>query len=170
MLRMARERFAEEGYEVQLLRQSFLELDPGREFDLLLCMHSGLDYVLDEEELAQVFVSFRRCVRPGGLLAFDKCLDEPEFYHEDYGSTRRLSVGKAEFQYHWDHDARRMVQRCTVTRTNGAQKSRHEFVYHLQATDPEHLEAMVHRAGFVTLEPPEQFCVEDPGAGIYRAV
>lgn len=170
MLRMASKRFREAGFNVMLINEDMLSMQPGRTFDMVLCMHSGLDYLLDDEDLARAFVSFRRCLEPGGLLAFDKCLDEPGFYRKDYGNTRTLTVGEAAFDYHWDRPRGMLVQHCVVTRTDRTPPTRHEFVYHLKATRPRVLVDMVERAGFRMLEPLDQFCVEDPGTGIFKAV
>jgi ubiquinone/menaquinone biosynthesis C-methylase UbiE len=170
MLDVARARLRDAGRDVVLLEQDMLALAPDRTFDAAICMHAGLDYLLDERDLAAAFVSMRGCLEPGGLLAFDKCLDEPAFYRADYGNRRRISCGAVEFLYHWDRDAAMLVQHCVVTRRDRKPHARTEFTYHLKATRPERLEEMTRAAGFETLRRPRQFEVSDPGFGVYRAV
>jgi ubiquinone/menaquinone biosynthesis C-methylase UbiE len=169
MLERARKRMRRERCQVLLLRQNLLSLAPGRQFDAAICMHSGLDYLVDEADIARAFASLRGCLLDGGLLAFDKCLDVPSFYRQDCTDKRDLSCGFAEFQYHWDRRRRLMEQRCAVVRTVGT-PHRTEVLYLLKASDPDELVALVEKAGFVVLEPPTPFTVEDPGMGIFRAV
>jgi SAM-dependent methyltransferase len=170
MLERARERMRQAAYEVELKLQNLLELDPGRAFDAAVCMHSGLDYILDDADLGRAFRSLRGCLRTGGLLAFDKCLDEPAFYKDDYADRRELSCGSAEFQYRWDRGKRLLEQRCTVYRDPGRGPRRTTVVYHLKAVPADELAAMVERAGFKVLEWPKTFRASDPGMGIFRAV
>jgi SAM-dependent methyltransferase len=170
MLERATERVDRNGYAAELKLQELTALDIGRKVQAAVCMHSGLDYILDEGQLARAFLSLRGCLEEGGLLAFDKCLDVPDFYREDYSDCRRISCGTAEFQYHWDRTGRMLEQRCIVTRTNGRAPARTEVLYQLRATSPEQLQRMLGEAGFEMLEPVTTFRVANPGMGVYRAV
>ena len=169
MLARASRRALDEGYELELTQQDILDLDPARRFDLALCMHSGLDYLLKEEDLARAFHSLRGCLREGGLLAFDKCLDVPSFYRRSYTDHRRLSCGTADFEYRWDRRRGLMEQHCTVRRTDGRKPAETHVLYHLKATPPDRLHEMLDDAGFETLERVRVFRVSEPGFGIYRA-
>ena len=173
MLDRARQRLRSAGAgagQVELKRQDLLSLAPGRLFDAAVCMHSGLDYILDMADLARAFESLRACLKPGGLFAFDKCLDVPGFYQEDRSDSRPLSCGSVDFAYRWDRTRKLLEQRCVVHRTDGPRPRRTEVVFHLQAVEPAELVAMVEQAGFTTLEEPREFTVLDPGAGVFRAV
>jgi SAM-dependent methyltransferase len=170
MLARCRERLAAAGHGAELLRQDLLHLAPGRAFDAAICMHSGLDYLQDDADLAAAFRSLRGCLRPGGLLAFDKCLDEDDFYRRDYGERRLLSCGRVHMHYHWDRGARLMEQRCTVMRTRGRGPARTKVLFRLRSTSPDVLVRMVEEAGFELVEPLKQFTPSDPGMGIFRAV
>ncbi len=170
MLERARDRIRKAGYEAEFQLHDLLRLDLGRTFDATICMHSGLDYVLEDADLERAFRSLRACLKTGGLLAFDKCLDEPAFYRDDYSDRRDLSCGSVEFEYHWDRARRLLEQRCTVHRRLGSGPSRTSVVYHLKAVPVEDLVAMTERAGLRVLERPKTFRVSDPGMGIFRAV
>ncbi len=170
MLQAARRRASRAGQAVEFLRQDVTDLHPGRTFQLAVCMHSGLDYILDDGRLRQAFRSLRGCLEAGGLLAFDKCLDVPSFYREDYTESRTIPSGTAEFHYRWDRTRRLMEQRCVVSRTDGPEPRRTEVIYHLKATLPADLEQWLAEAGFEVLEPVGEFSVADPGMGIFRAV
>ena len=158
------------GYTAELKLQDLTALDLGRKVRVAVCMHSGLDYILDDAALAQAFRSLRGCLETGGLLAFDKCLDTPDFWRDEYSDTRRISCGTAEFHYRWDRRTLLLEQTCVVTRTGGRLPARTEVLYHLKATPPAQLNRMLSEAGFEMLEPPTTFHLADPGMGIYRAV
>jgi ubiquinone/menaquinone biosynthesis C-methylase UbiE len=169
MLERAEARVERNGYQAELKLQDLTALDIGRTVRVALVMHSGLDYILDDDRLALAFRSLRGCLQKGGLLAFDKCLDVPDFYREDYSDFRRLSCGTAQFDYRWDRSRRLLEQRCIVTRTDGRAHARTEVLYHLKATPPELLNRMLADAGFELLEPVTNFHMSDPGMGIYGA-
>ncbi|MFO8008809.1 MAG: class I SAM-dependent methyltransferase [Candidatus Brocadiia bacterium] len=170
MLRRARRRALEEGLDVQFARQDVTDLRPPRTFDAVICMHSGLDYLDSDADLCRAFCSMRSCLRPDGLLAFDKCLDVPEFYSEDYTESRSLSCGTAEFSYRWDRGRRLFCQQLVVRRSAADAAARTEVTYHLHATPPDKLRRWLQKAGFEELEPVGQFSILDPGMGIFRAV
>jgi ubiquinone/menaquinone biosynthesis C-methylase UbiE len=170
MLERARERAHEAGLAVRFLLADMRDMPLDDRFDAVVCMHSGLDYVLDEADLSDTFRSVRRCLRPGGLFAFDKCLDTPSFYRQDYAQTRRLSCGSAEFQYRWDRSRRLFEQRCIVRRRGTGRNGRTEVLYHLKATPPATLRRELREAGFKELDPVTDFSPADPGMGVFRAV
>ncbi len=170
MLQHAGRRVAEAGHRCEFVAGDLLSLDLTRRFDAAICMHSGLDYLLDDEQLARALRCLRGVLARGGLLAFDKCLDVPAFYRRSYTERRRLSNGKVRIHYRWDRDRKVMEQRCVVTRQQGGRRRLTEVVYHLKAVAPADLADMLAAAGFEPLEPVRIFRVYDPGFGIYRAI
>jgi len=171
MLELARARLRGYRRRVRFVRRDLTSLDLPEQFDIAICMHSGLDYILDLDELVQAFRSLRGQIKTGGLFAFDKCLDEPEFYRDAYADSRRIPAGIATFEYSWDAERRLFEQRCKVLRdgtVGGGTLT--EVVFHMLAVPVEELVGMVQKAGFEMLEPPRQFTVPDPGMGIFRAV
>jgi len=170
-LQQAQKKIAHKDMDVSFLRRNLLDLRFPPSFGAAVCMHSGLDYILEEDDLRRAFRSLRTALFEGALLAFDKCLDEPDFYKQDCTSRRELSCGEAVFHYRWDRGRRLFEQRCVVTRKLGGKVlSRTEVVYLMRATPLAELVKMVEGEGFRVLEPPRQFKVSDPGMGIFRAV
>lgn len=172
MLAQARKRAREAGVDVDFRRADLLAMNLERQFDLVLCMHSGLDYILDIDRLQQAFEVLRRHTREGGLLTFDKCLDEPSFYQEPSSNSRSLSNGTAVFHYSWDRANKIFQQRCVILREGdeGEAVERTEVVHKMLAVEVNQLIDMAERAGFEVLERPRQFTISDPGMGIFRAV
>lgn len=171
MLRQARKKLHGRELPVTFIRQDMLALELPMVFDVAVCMHSGLDYILEVRDLERAFRSLRSQLRRGGLLAFDKCLDEPAFYRKSYTDSRVVSGGTATFEYSWDRKRKRFDQRCTVLKEalDGTVR-RTEVLHRMMPVPLDKLLGMVETAGFETLEPPRQFQVSDPGMGIWRAV
>ena len=169
-LELAREKVGDADYPVEFYRRDLRELDLEGPFDAAVCMHSGLDYILEEDELRRALAELRRVLRQGGLLSFDKCIHRDEFYRRPVSSHRRLSVGEAVMRYRWDRENRLMEQNCTIVRGKGGdEESRTRVKFLMRAFTVDELVDMVQGAGFEVLEPPRPFTVADPGMGIYRA-
>lgn len=71
MLAKAREKSAAQGLQIEYLEQNMCELKLGEQADLFTCYHDGLNYILNETDLAQVFRSVFEYLKPGGLFIFD---------------------------------------------------------------------------------------------------
>jgi ubiquinone/menaquinone biosynthesis C-methylase UbiE len=171
MLRRARQRMEGSGLRVSFVRSELSQLDLRETFDAAVCVHSGLDYILDMDELAEVFRRVRGHLRAGGLFAFDKCLDEPGFYRESRTDSRILKDATAILHYSWDSQEKIFEQRCVVMWPDrDGDIQRVEVVHKMRAVSVRELEGMLAEAGFEMLEAPEQFSVPDPGMGIFRAV
>ena len=170
MLAQARQKAEEAALDAAFVCADLLDMDVETRFDAAVCMHSGLDYFLDLNDLSCVFRSLRRHLKPGGLFAFDKCLDEPEFYRAAYTDSRTLSCGTVTFRYSWDKKRKLFDQRCVVMR-NGpdGRVRRSEVLHRMRAVEVGELVEMVESAGFRVLEPPVVFTILDPGMGIFRA-
>jgi len=170
MLQVARSK-AGNALPVRFVWGDLLSLDLPWTFDAAVCMHSGLDYILSLDALARAFRRLRRHLRRGGLLAFDKCLDEPAFYQRARTDVRQISVGKAVFHYQWDRKRKLFEQRCIVLRERpDGTVEQTEVVHRMLAVGLQQLVEMVEGEGFELLEPPRSFTVADPGMGIFRAV
>lgn len=170
-LRVAREKVRGEDYPVRLVQSDLLKLDLDGPFHAAVCMHSGLDYLLDEDELQRALTNLRGPLEKGSLLTFDKCLHRPGFYRDEVTTRRSLDCGEAVLTHTWDRRRRLMKQECVIIRRrDGEEVGRDRVVFYLKAVPLEDLLDMVERAGFRVLERPRPFKVHDPGMGIFRAV
>lgn len=59
------------GGRVALLECDMRALPPLGPFDLVTCVDDALNYLHEPDDLAAAFASVARCLRPGGLYAFD---------------------------------------------------------------------------------------------------
>lgn len=170
-LELAREKVRGRDFPVRFLRRDLLNLDLDGPFDAAVCMHSGLDYLLEEEKLRQALRKLRKPLQPGSLLSFDKCLHRPGFYREPVTTRRELDCGEAVLRHSWDRERRLMKQECTIIRMeDGRETRRDRVVFYMKAVPVDQLVEMTENAGFEVLERPRPFRVADPGMGIFRAV
>ena len=170
-LQSARSKVRGRNYTVRFLQRDLLELDLDGPFDAAICMHSGLDYLLDEEKLRRALRELRKPLEAGAFLSFDKCLHRPEFYRNAITTRRELPCGEAVLRHSWDRTRRLMKQECTVIRKSGGEeRDRDKVVFYLKAVPLDELLTMVQDAGFEVVEKPRPFRVSDPGMGIFRAV
>ncbi len=171
MLAPAREKAAAEDLRVKFDVGDMRDMNCKEIFKAVISMHSGLDYILELEALQRAFLNTRRLLEPGGLFAFDKCLDEPNFYKEPQRDTRELTNGHAVFYYRWYRKRRIFEQDCYIYYKDetGEKRTVHMTQHMLAVPLPELIE-MVESAGFKTLKAPGRFTVADPGMGIFRAI
>ncbi len=171
MLELAREKAGREQLAIEFRKGDLLAMQLEERFQAVVCMHSGLDYILELDRLQKAFVSVRRCLETGGLFAFDKCLDEPDFYRKPQKDRRRLRNAEAVLEYDWDRKRRFFHQDCRISFTDDAGNGKQiRMLQSMRAVPLRKLLRMVEKAGFETLRPPRQFTLPDPGMGIFRAV
>ncbi len=98
LLAIARERLP----GVALHQADMIELDLGREFDVVTCLFSSIGYVRTRDALSRATASLARHVAPGGVLVVEPWLEpgvwEPGrigavFVDEDDLKVARLNVG-----------------------------------------------------------------------------
>lgn len=71
MLERASVRARAQGLQIPFVRQDMRELTLHKPVDLVLCPCDGVNYLLNDRDLARFFGAAFRCLRPGGVLAFD---------------------------------------------------------------------------------------------------
>ncbi len=159
------------GLKIIFEKKDLLHLNYDELFDAAVCMHSGLDYILNLDDLQVAFDNVRQILRPGGLFAFDKCIDEPNFYKSPQSDRRSIHNGEAIFEYSWDKKKKIFKQDCLIRfDTEIGVKKETRMIQKMLAVPLEKLLDMVEKAGFKTIRPTQIFTVADPGMGIFRAV
>lgn len=71
MLRFAGEKAEEEGVEVEFIKQDMRELSLEKKFDLSTCWFESLNYILEKEELKNIFENVHRLLVDDGIFIFD---------------------------------------------------------------------------------------------------
>ncbi len=170
MLEFARKKAEAENLQVKFRAKDLVTLDLEEKFDAVICMHSGLDYILDMKDLQTALSNVRECLKPGGLFAFDKCLDEPDFYKKPQRDIKQLSCGQALFDYRWDRKQQMFEQDGHIYYKDSAGNEKTvRMLQRMRAISMPVLLKMVGGEGFETLKKPVQFTLTDPGMGIFKA-
>jgi ubiquinone/menaquinone biosynthesis C-methylase UbiE len=71
MLKIARERAAEAGHEIEFLEQDMRALSVEAKYDLATSWFDSLNYLLKMEDLKACYSGVHKALSPGGLFAFD---------------------------------------------------------------------------------------------------
>jgi len=92
MLKLARQKSAQDNLQVGFFQQDLRYLTLPKRFDLALLFQDGLNYILNEEELYLALNNINKILNPGGLFIFD--LTRPGLRY----SRGRESICSAEFE------------------------------------------------------------------------
>ncbi|MFP4026554.1 MAG: class I SAM-dependent DNA methyltransferase [Candidatus Brocadiia bacterium] len=173
MLALAREKVEkdERNLNARFYQARLSSMSLSHVFDAAICMHSGLDYILTFEGLMGAVDQIRSHLRTGALFAFDKCLDTEGFWRKTRIDRRNLTGGNAVLNYSWDRGSKIFTQHCYITFTDEhGHEKKIDVTHKMLAVTVEELIDGLKDCGFEVLKPPEEFCVSDPGMGIFRAV
>ena len=71
MLNETSRRLRKHGLSAELVEQDMEGLAYSQQFDAVLCMNSGIDYLLTTDRIEAALTRFRTALRPGGVLVLD---------------------------------------------------------------------------------------------------
>lgn len=117
MIRYAKERAQAQGITLALCEQQDMRtFRLPHQVDVTTCLFDALNYLLEDDELAQVFASVARVLRPGGLFIFD--MNTPHGLATRWGTkdvvaTARPTVFEVN-QNRYDADSRINTTTTTV--------------------------------------------------------
>ena len=100
MLGIAMEKKAESGSEILYLHQDMRELDLYSTVGTVISVCDSVNYILEEEELLQVFRLVNNYLYPGGIFIFDFNTDYK--YREVIGNTT-IAENREDCSFIWDN-------------------------------------------------------------------
>lgn len=106
MLTVARDKADRKKLSILFLAQDMRELDLYGTVDAALCVCDGLNYLLTEAELAEVFVRVARFLNPGGIFIFDM---NTEYKFKMILSGNTFSESGREASYRWQNHYDRLT-------------------------------------------------------------
>jgi SAM-dependent methyltransferase len=83
------------------------------EFDAVISTFDSLNHIMSLDELSAVFCNVHRCLRPGGLFAFD--LNRPEAYEQIWVQPFTWVTPDAVAIAQGTYDRRRRLAHCDIT-------------------------------------------------------
>ncbi len=149
MLDIAREKAAEQGKSILFLQQDMREFELYGTVDGILCTCDGLNYLLEESELAQVFRLAENYLEPGGLFIFD--LNTRFKYEELLGDrTFAETAEDAAFiwqNYYYEGEKVNEYQVTFFEETEDGTYERHEEIHYQKAYEIEHVRELLEKSG-----------------------
>lgn len=93
MVRHTEARMAAQGLQSRVYLQDMRALALTYQVDVVACLFDALNYLLDDDELAQVFCRVGQALRPGGLFVFD--MNTPQGLATRWGTKDVVSTNRA---------------------------------------------------------------------------
>ena len=148
MLAEARRKADEENVDLLLLAQDMRELDLYGTVDAAICVCDGLNYILTEQELGDIFKRVRLFLNPGGVFIFDMNT-EYKFKEQlsNHSFESQESTGEA---YTWDnvYHAQEKINEYKITFYTTGESEPFIETHYQRAYAPEDVCRLLTQAGF----------------------
>ena len=127
MLRVARKKAEARGLPIRFREAQFADFEVSVPVDAVILLYDGLNYLLEEAQVQQLFARVRATLRPGGLFLFDQSTpanseDNADFFSET-GRTEAFSYVRQS-----RYDAATRLHTTTFEITVDGQTRREEHV------------------------------------------
>lgn len=165
MLYQAREKAEEAGQSILFLEQDMREFELYGTVDSIICTCDSLNYLLEEEEVRQVFRLADNYLNPGGLFIFDV---NTEYKFREVLGERTLAETYEDAAYIWQNyyyeDEKINEYQVTFFQKNAqGTYDREEEVHHERAYTEAELRLWLQQAGLRILGVYDAFTMEAPG-------
>lgn len=169
MLNQARDKAEQAGQSILFLEQDMREFELYGTVDVILCTCDSLNYLLEEEDVRQVFRLVDNYLNPGGLFLFDV---NTEYKFREIMGDRVQAETYEDAAYIWQNyyyeEERVNEYQVTFFRKQGDLYRREEEVHYEKAYDPEQLKRWLEEAGLRVLGMYDGFTQEAPHAASER--
>ena len=148
MLAEAQRKAYEEEQEILFLAQDMRQLDLYGTIDAAVSICDGLNYILTEEELLEVFKRICLFLNPGGVFLFD--MNTEYKFMEQLGSKSFEGKGAGGEAYVWEnrYDANTRINEYDVLFYSDDGSSRFTELHRQRAYDPAVVSNLLMEAGF----------------------
>ena len=86
MIEVARLKAADAGVDIQFGVEDFSDFSAEEPHDAIILLYDGLNYLLEEDQVASLFRCCYKALKPGGLLFFDQSTPANSINNEEYFS------------------------------------------------------------------------------------
>lgn len=164
MLNQAREKSEKAQQKILFLNQDMREFELYGTVDSILCTCDSLNYLLEEEEVKQVFRLADNYLNPGGLFIFD--LNTEYKFREMLGDcVQAQTYEDAAYiwqNYYYEEEQINEYQ-VTFFEKQGELYSRQEEIHYEKAYVPEQIQSWLKEAGLKVLGVYDAFTLKPPG-------
>lgn len=153
MLEVAQEKRVESGLDILYLMQDMREFELYGTVRAVVSICDCMNYILEEEELLEVFCLANNYLDPGGIFVFD--MNTPYKYREVIGNTT-IAENREEGSFIWENefDEETGINVYDLTlflpREDGLYE-RDEEIHYQKAYDPEKVRELLEKAGLIPL-------------------
>lgn len=154
MLNRAMEKKERSGSEILYLQQDMRELELYSTVGTIFCVCDSLNYILEEEELEQVFSGVKNYLFPGGIFIFD--FNTEYKYREVIGDTT-IAENREDCSFIWEnyYDSEGRINEYDLTvfvREEGERFRRFTETHFQRGYSPESMTALAVRSGMQPVE------------------
>ena len=168
------QRLQREGH-IRWMQQDMRDWELPEAVDAVISFCDCLNYVLEEEEVAEVFSRTYQGLKPGGTFIFDvhhprtfsRYMEEQPFVQNDPETSYIWTCDLDEERMEIEHHLSIFVQ-ASETQGQSSLYERFEETHVQRAYDPNWIKAELQRVGFVTVECYGDFEWEEPGDNTQR--
>lgn len=152
MLKRASQTASEQLLEIVFYQQDLRQLNLPEKYDLALLFQDGLNYIIDETDLAQAFLQVYKNLKPGALFIFD--LTRPSLRPTHDSST--AYADEDDFTLIWESSYKRVEEIWSIKLTafqkldNGLYQKFQEN-HQEKDHDPDLVKKLINAAGFKLL-------------------
>ncbi len=169
MLNIAMDKKAQSGSEILYLHQDMRELDLYSTVGTVISVCDSVNYILEEEELLQVFQLVNNYLYPGGLFIFD--FNTVYKYETVIGDTT-IAESREECSFIWDnfYHEEEQINEYDLTlfvQEEGNQYRRFQETHYQRGYTLEQMKALVEQAGLAFVEALDADTHEDPSPGLH---
>lgn len=153
MLWIAAQKARRQGMGIPFVQQDMRKLHLHRQMDAVLATCDGVNYLLEDKDVAAFFTAAWQALRPGGVLAFD--VSTPWKLQNTLGD-QLICEDRPQVTYMWQNRfdrARAQVEMhlCIFIRQKDGSYRRIDEEQHQRAHTIEGLTALLHGAGFTNV-------------------
>jgi 2-polyprenyl-3-methyl-5-hydroxy-6-metoxy-1,4-benzoquinol methylase len=152
MIRIAKERSARAGLDIDFRVQDAARLRLGKKFDLVVSLFDSLNYILEASSLQQAFHGVAQHLNPGGMFIFD--MNTELAFLAGLFDQNNLLNKHARVRYNWRSSYDKAARICRVqmdfTYKSANADEMVEVVHYQRAYDQTEITDMLATAGLTT--------------------
>lgn len=165
MLDVAERKARKAGVDVRFGQLDFRDFALERRADVLLLLYDGLNYLLEEADIQNLFRSARAALADGGIFVFDQSTPSNSLRNEKYFEDRG-EEGDFRYERRSRYDAQSRLHTTTLDLFVRGEQFREEHVQ--RAYEIDEIRALLQEAGFDILAFYDGFSLDEAGEGSER--
>lgn len=153
MLESAQKKADKTGQKIELFQGDMRDFSFDEKFDAVLCLYDSINYILEKDEMAQVFENVYNVLEPNGLFIFDVTTERNIVQHFH---LQTFAENEDDFSYIWKnvYSYRDRICRTVLTfflRENDDSFKRYEELHLQKIFEVNEIEDLLEKTGYKLL-------------------